>query len=134
MSLRGGEIADAYYIVNSLQSSVHPDPKPIHKIPIVRSLPHRPFFPLDFGRPISPRLAAHSLLHGLLRVGLTIKAYKLAEEMMADGIKLRPKSLDATIRSLVAENAAPPGPFAARRLAHITKILPTSQVSNFIRA
>lgn len=122
MSVRGGEVADAYYIVNSLQSSIQPDPKPLHAIPVVRSLPHRPFLPLDFGRPISPRLGSHALLHSLLCVGLTQKAYKLTEEMMESGIKVHPKSLDAVMRGLLLEGTTAPGPIVSRRLAHVTNI------------
>lgn len=129
MSMRAGEIADAYYIVNSLQSSMHPNTKPINQIPIIRSLPHRPFIPLDFGGSTSPRLASHILLHSLIRVGLVTKAYRLAQGMMADGIRVRTRSLDAVTYALLAQGENPPGIFDIRRIDRVNKVLTSDKIT-----
>jgi hypothetical protein len=128
LSIRSGEIADAYYILNSLFWS--PNQTPLHKTGLARyiNVPHRPFIPLQFSPTVSPRLTAHSLLHSLLRVGLTTKAYKLAESLMEEGVKIRPRSLNAVMHGLMTEGATPPGMLASRRLDQITKIVTSRQV------
>src|ERR1700683_1364059 len=109
MCIRAGEIADAYYVINSLLSSTNVTPP--HKIGLARHIrvPHRGFIPLQFSPTISPRLAAHSLLHGLLRVGLIKKAYQLTEALMDCGVKIQPRSLDAVMDGLLNQGATPPG-------------------------
>ncbi|KIM84003.1 hypothetical protein PILCRDRAFT_819030 [Piloderma croceum F 1598] len=128
ISMRTGKIADAYYILNSLQWS--PNITPPHKMGLARhiNVPHRPFIPLEFGPSVSARLVAHSLLHGLLRVGLTTKAYRLAETLMGGGMKIRPRSLDAIMHGLLAQGATPPGILESHRLDRITKILTSAKV------
>jgi hypothetical protein len=126
--MRTGEVADAYYILNSLQWS--PSITPPHKMGLARhiNVPHRPFIPLQFSPSVSARLVAHSLLHGLLRVGLTTKAYRLAETLMGGGMKIRPRSLDTIMHGLLAQGATPPGILESHRLDRITKILTSPKV------
>jgi PPR repeat family len=128
ISVRTGEIADAYYILNSLQWS--PNITPPHKMGLARhiNVPHRPFIPLQFSPSVSARLAAHSLLHELLRVGLATKAYRLAETLMGGNMKIRPRSLDAVMHGLLAQGATAPGIFESHRLDRITTILTSAKV------
>lgn len=97
-----GEFRNAYFIVNSLRSTSPSSTTFSRSIPsdtLHNVLNDRDA--LDFGgRNISPRLACHSLLHGLVRQGLFKKAGRLAEMMMEDGISIRSSTLQAVIQSL----------------------------------
>ncbi|TFK74355.1 hypothetical protein BDN72DRAFT_955704 [Pluteus cervinus] len=66
---------------------------------------------LPFSGDISPRLPAHCLLHGLIRLGLTKKASVLATEMMSGGLRLHRSSLDLLISKL----SAAPSPSLLRK-------------------
>ena len=119
ISIHSGNTADAYYIVNSLSHSMHPEAptldETLDKIPLVRSVPRRPFIPLEFDTSVSPRLSAHALIHGLLRVGLPTKAFKLTEELMEDGIKVCPRSITAVTNALLAASQDRSGLFTTTR-------------------
>ncbi|KZV61794.1 hypothetical protein PENSPDRAFT_693073 [Peniophora sp. CONT] len=65
------------------------------------------FKPVDFGRAVSPVLAGHSLVHGLLRSGERRLAGLLAQQMVEDGVKLKPQTVEAILSSL---QSAPMGP------------------------
>ncbi|THH13321.1 hypothetical protein EW146_g6880 [Bondarzewia mesenterica] len=69
--------------------------------------PGKSFVPIDFGQPVSPRLAAHCLIHGLLRAGLQKPAAKLAEQMMDDGVGFRTKTFEALLRALHPNTLVP---------------------------
>jgi hypothetical protein len=104
LSIQQGQLKDAYYVVTSLQASWDP--------PVEGELPkHRfrypKFKPISFGQRVSPRLATHALLHGLMRVGLSVKAAQCAEYLMRDGFNIRSTTLQVTIRNIVP--APPPG-------------------------
>ncbi|EIN10193.1 hypothetical protein PUNSTDRAFT_64605, partial [Punctularia strigosozonata HHB-11173 SS5] len=60
--------------------------------------------PIDFGRAVPSRLAAHALVHGLIRQGLTAKAAKEVRTLMEDGMKIRTKTLEACLLSLNPSN------------------------------
>jgi hypothetical protein len=128
LCMRAGEVADAYYIVKSLENP--PDIAPPQKTGFAHyiAVPHRPFIPLPFRPTISPRLSAHSLLHALIRVGLTTKAYQLAQSLMESDIKIRPRSLDAVIHALLAQGATTPGFLERRQLDRIDKIITSRRV------
>ena len=128
MCVRAGELADAYYIFNSIQCAPNVFPPQQKGLEQRINVPCRPFIPLRFNPTVSPRLVAHSLLHGLLRVGLTTKAYQLAGGLIEDGIKIQPRSLEAVMHGLIAQGATPPGIFESRRLNQITKIVTSRQV------
>ncbi|KAI0699825.1 hypothetical protein BC835DRAFT_1267380, partial [Cytidiella melzeri] len=96
---------EALYIVNSLHYSTGPalpsdalrqDP------PILRDSSSHvvPLEPINFGISISPRLAAHSFLHLLLRRGSSDEAAKYAELMMQQGIRVHRSTTDAIVQSL----------------------------------
>ncbi|KAF8629642.1 hypothetical protein AX15_003373 [Amanita polypyramis BW_CC] len=91
-------LSDAYYIFNSLRYSNFRHQKSLIKFTGVRSSDDFESAAMQFGRPVSPRLSSHTLLHGLLRVGLTKKAYKLTCLMINDGMKVRSKSLEAVMQ------------------------------------
>jgi hypothetical protein len=98
LSIQQGQLKDAYYVVTSLQASWDPPGEgdlPKHRFRYPK------FEPISFYRRVSPRLATHALIHGLMRVGLSVKASQCAEYLMRDGFNIRSTTLQATIRNLV---------------------------------
>jgi hypothetical protein len=102
ISLARGATWDAFHLWHSLRwSALH------YYEPLPNSLPRPPFrkpttafVPIDFGRAVSTRFAGHCLLHGLLRVGETKTAARLAQKMMTNGEELRPLSFSILLRQL----------------------------------
>ncbi|KAF8883428.1 hypothetical protein BD779DRAFT_1539894 [Infundibulicybe gibba] len=111
LSIQNGALEDAYYIVNSLRYSVlreDEDKVTKEKIAGLRvSLSGFEAAALHMGRSVSPRLASHALLHGLIRLGLAKKASRLSSVMMASGIQLRSATLEAIIHNLVPTHPSP---------------------------
>jgi pentatricopeptide repeat protein len=97
--LGNGHTRDAFYVVNSLLDSKYHG-VPFEKRPASSRRRRRHLNTIDFGRTVPARLAAHALLHGLLRQGLTTKAAKEAQKMMEDGMKIQRKTLEACILNL----------------------------------
>ncbi|OBZ71980.1 hypothetical protein A0H81_08098 [Grifola frondosa] len=106
-----GHFGDALYVVNSLHYSVHPDA--LYPLPNSESSKSgdAPLQPINFGRPVSPRLSAHAFLHGLLRAGYGKKAAQYAQLMIGQGISLRTYTLESIIRSLSPIPASLSNPF-----------------------
>ncbi|KII96020.1 hypothetical protein PLICRDRAFT_694113 [Plicaturopsis crispa FD-325 SS-3] len=115
LSLQDGDVRDAYYVVNSARAShmAQSSTKMPAKILGLRS-PIPEFRPIDFGQPISPRLAAHTLLHGLVAAGFSRKAAQFADILMRDGMQLRTATLHTILTSLSTRNHV--NPEAAPRL------------------
>ncbi|KAI0253030.1 hypothetical protein BJV78DRAFT_234586 [Lactifluus subvellereus] len=111
ISVGRGAIWDGFHMWHSLHWSArhyykhdsNSAPQPPFRSPITS------FVPIDFGRPVSTRLAGHCLLHGLLRAGETKAAAKLTEQMMAYGEELRPLSFNILLRQL-HPSASPESP------------------------
>lgn len=99
----------------------------LNKIPLVRSVPRRPFIPLKFGASVSPRLSAHALIHSLLRVGLPTKAFKLTEDLMEEGIKIRPHSINAVTNALLAASQDTTGLFSTQATARANEFATSAQ-------
>lgn len=121
-----GGFGDALYIVNSACHSVLRGP--LRTDPEGENQPARPsqLEPIAFGQPVSPRLAAHAFLHGLIRRGYTRKATTYAEHMIKVGIPMRPRTLE-TIVTMARRSPKPLpelGPFA-RVLPRRLKAAPT---------
>lgn len=101
ISVARGDTWDGFHLWHSLRWSMDR-----HRKPGSSSAPQppfrtpSPFVPIDFVRPVSTRLAAHCLLHSLLRAGETKMAAKLTEQMMADGEVLHPLSFDTLLYRL----------------------------------
>ncbi|KAG2130993.1 uncharacterized protein EDB93DRAFT_1312023 [Suillus bovinus] len=97
MSCTNGAIADASFIVNSLRRSNLPAQPSVNK---GRGLlmPKLDYEPIDFGQPVSSALSAHCLLHHFVRQRMSLKACKLAEQLMQDGTHIRASTLHAVIR------------------------------------
>jgi hypothetical protein len=101
ISVARGDTWDGFHLWHSLRWSMYHYRKPgSSSAPQPPFRTPSPFVPIDFGRPVSTRLAAHCLLHSLLRAGETKMAAKLTERMMADGEELHPLSFDALLRQL----------------------------------
>ncbi|KAH7912454.1 hypothetical protein BJ138DRAFT_1178815 [Hygrophoropsis aurantiaca] len=105
VSCQNGAVADASYILNSLRGSAFT--KEIRNSPIGNSLLKRTFYPIDFGGSVSPRLAAHGLLHHFIRAGEVAKAHQCARRLVRDGIKLRSTTLHAVIAAQVKVGVNP---------------------------
>ncbi|GJE84806.1 hypothetical protein PsYK624_008820 [Phanerochaete sordida] len=108
-AVRASTLQDALYIVQSLRYSLATpsEKEQVYELEEIyrttRRSPldtHIPFQPIDFGQQVSPRLAAHSLLHSLLRQGRSYEAAKYAELFMKQGVRLRPHTLHATVKAL----------------------------------
>lgn len=120
---------EAYLLVNSLRYSMIKD-DPIAK--------QRTSFidfqkvAINFGRPISPRLSSHALLHDLIRIGRKREATDLAVLMMETGLKLRSKTLEAFVNTLAPDPTAkprtlvPPPTFTPNHLT-LADLLPMAQ-------
>ena len=63
---------------------------------------------INFGQPVPTRLASHSFLHSLVNAGLPTKAAAQAELMMADGIRIRTKTMESILASTVDQSSYPP--------------------------
>ena len=101
ISVSRGDTWDGFHLWHSLRWSAFRYRKP--GTSSAPQLPFRtpsPFVPIDFGRPVSHRLAAHCLLHSLLRAGETKTAAKLTERMMTDGEELHPLSFNTLLCQL----------------------------------
>jgi hypothetical protein len=109
ISVARGDIWDSFHLWHSLRWSMSRYRKPGSDFP-PRSPLHTPlpFVPIDFARPVSTRLAAHCLLHSLLRAGETKTAAILTERMMADGEELHPLSLSTLLRQLHSTSSDSP--------------------------
>ncbi|KAF8264306.1 hypothetical protein EI94DRAFT_1738750 [Lactarius quietus] len=95
VSVARGATWDAFHLWHSLRWSAHH-----YQNPPRFQKPITAFVPIDFGRPVSTRLAGHCLLHGLLRAGEIKTAALLVKQMMANGEELRPLSFNILLRQL----------------------------------
>jgi hypothetical protein len=101
ISVARGDTWDGFHLWHSLRWSMYRHrklssssaPQPPFRSP-------SPFVPIDFGRPVPTRLAAHCLLHSLLRAGETKMAAGLTEQMTADGEELHPLSFGTLLSQL----------------------------------
>ena len=101
ISVTRGDTWDGFHLWHSLRWSMYR-----YREPGFSSAPQQPFrtpspfVPIDFGRPVSTRLATHCLLHSLLRAGETKIAAKFTERMMANGEELHPLSFGTLLSQL----------------------------------
>ena len=105
ISVTRGDIWDGFHLWRSLRWSMYYYQKPGSTSTLCP--PFRvpsPFVPIDFGRPVSSRLATHCLLHSLLRAGKTKLAAQLTEDMMDDGQELHPLSFGTLLSLLSTES------------------------------
>src|SRR5216684_7652339 len=109
ISVARGDVWDGFHLWHSLRWSMYRYRKPGSST--IPQLPFRapfPFVPIDFARPVSPRLAAHCLLHSLLKAGETKTAAKLTEQIMADGGEIHPLSFNILLRRLYSGSSESP--------------------------
>ncbi|KAF9782336.1 hypothetical protein BJ322DRAFT_1127321 [Thelephora terrestris] len=120
------QFGDALYILNSMRFSIFPpssNPPPKFRKRDVSSWVSQPklsqflsstpssiegYTFIDFGRPVPTRLASHSFLHSLVKAGLPTKAAAQAKLMMADGIRIRTKTMESILASTVDQCPYPP--------------------------
>lgn len=117
ISVARGDTWDGFHLWHSLRWSTHHHRKPgSTSAPQLSFRSPSPFVPIDFGRPVPTRLAAHCLLHSLLRAGETKVAAKLTEQMMADGEELHSSSFGALLSQLnFASSKSPQVPYDRQR-------------------
>lgn len=121
LSLQQGNVADAYHIVNSVRlanfqsgsfatsSRSRSTVTKIQNNSVLFTL----FYPKRsstashlqpvanvFDSDTSPRLPSHTLLHGLIKQGLTDEAASLAEQMMNASMRVRSRSLEVLFSAL----------------------------------
>ncbi|KAL4075618.1 hypothetical protein J3A83DRAFT_2001716 [Scleroderma citrinum] len=111
IACRDNAMADAEYIIQSLLYSNIPDaPETVGlELPVLGRFE---FIPIRFERPISPRLAAHSLVHHHLRCGNVLKAKAATERFLRDGVRIREVTLETLATALVQ---SPPTTFDVLR-------------------
>ena len=125
LSLRAGNITDAYLIVNSIRYARFGDD--VKDLPNIKSFKKFKAVALVFSKDVSLRLPSHALLHGLVRLNLPDQASTLAEQMMSAGVPVRCKTLEA-IFHCIKENS---GRGVNDRRTHMpTNILESSDVLN----
>ncbi|RPD62076.1 hypothetical protein L226DRAFT_508987 [Lentinus tigrinus ALCF2SS1-7] len=112
LCIRDGDFGDALYVVNSACHSVLRDP--LHTQDPQEQNSTSKLEPIAFGRPVSPRLAAHAFLHGLVRKGYASKAQTYAKLMVRAGIPIHSATMEAVIASVRTSSSILPrfGPFA----------------------
>ena len=98
ISCKDGAFEDAFYILNSLKYSSRPGENVHFKIPGLYNSRNLSKL-MVFGQAIPSRLSAHCLLHQLLHFRSAARAGKLAQLLMADGVKLRTATLQAVIQA-----------------------------------
>ncbi|KAG6877452.1 hypothetical protein C0993_007136 [Termitomyces sp. T159_Od127] len=87
----------ALHIVNSLHHPI------LKQDPDAASSPNVTSYPaITFNQPVSPRLASHSLVHGLIRQDQLKHAATLAIAMMDCGMRVRARTLNIVMQSLKA--------------------------------
>ncbi|KAG6333084.1 hypothetical protein ID866_6008 [Astraeus odoratus] len=111
IACRDNALPDAEYIVQSLiYSNIPGAPETVSlELPVLGSFD---FVPIRFERPISPRLAAHCLVHHHLRYGNVLKAKTTAERFLRDGVRIREATLEILATALLH---APPTTFDVLR-------------------
>ena len=135
ISLQQGNVADAYHVVNSVRlanfqsdSFLYPSISQSiatkggkNTILSILSYPKRLSTAIHlhpvayaFSADTSPRLPSHTLLHGLIKQGMTDEAASLAEQMMSVGMRVRSQSLEVLYSALaqtsITASSAKPSP------------------------
>ena len=106
------QFGDALYILNSIRFSNFPPtptPKARHS-QLLSSVPSsiNGYTFIEFGQPVPTRLASHSFLHSLVKAGLPTKAATQAKLMLAEGIRIRTKTMESILASTVDKSPYPP--------------------------
>ncbi|CAA7259568.1 unnamed protein product [Cyclocybe aegerita] len=98
LSIRQGNVTDAYHIVNAVRYAGLA--RGATELASLRSMDHFKAAAATFTKDVSPRLPSHALLHGLIRLNMAQKAANLSEQMMRAGIRVRCRTLEAIYSSL----------------------------------
>ncbi|KAF9268369.1 hypothetical protein L218DRAFT_954730 [Marasmius fiardii PR-910] len=101
ISLQANDLSSAYFIFNSVKRPQLPDP------------------------PVPSRLTAHTLLHGLLRLGLRQRAYRLTQQLLADRVPIHGKTLQAVVHGILQPTTSS---INAELYIRWKALLPTPQV------
>lgn len=124
VSLKQHALEDAFLIVNSIRYAALPESQKQHKSWDAVKHIHCP-------PGISPRLPAHALLHGLVRIGMSQQASTLATAMMNSGIRVHGKTLgrivDELAKAATVKNASS-NASDARLRHHMENLLGTSEI------
>ncbi|KAK7061286.1 hypothetical protein R3P38DRAFT_2828617 [Favolaschia claudopus] len=107
LCVKNGGIADGFFVLNSIRYAAHRQRNsslPFKMPGMLYSKIEFEAAALQFGPDVSPRLSAHTLLHGLIRNKLAEPAFELAKLMMAEGLVIRSASMQAVLESLVSSD------------------------------
>ncbi|KAJ3827800.1 hypothetical protein F5880DRAFT_1118346 [Lentinula raphanica] len=83
---------------------------------------------IEFHQPVSPKLAGHALVHGLLRLGLPRRAQIVAKILMDNGVSLRTKTFETLLDALVTSDGNMPRSTGNEFLAFMKTLLPNSSI------
>ncbi|KAF9449556.1 hypothetical protein P691DRAFT_547520 [Macrolepiota fuliginosa MF-IS2] len=126
ISLRDHALEDAFLIVNSIRYAALPESH--RQAKSWATIKHSN---IRCPPGVSPRLPAHALLHGLVRIGMPQQASELATTMMNTGIRVNGKTLTAILNGLTkaatVKNASS-NASDARLKHHIESLLGTSKI------
>ncbi|PPQ68357.1 hypothetical protein CVT26_005921 [Gymnopilus dilepis] len=126
-SFRKGNVADAFDIVNSVRYAAAAEN--LRSFGVLPSLDRVKALAVSFPPAVSPRLASHALLHGLIRAQMFDKASQLAEQMMTAGIIVRSRTLETLYSALaqmpISTSRAPPPTVLMLESSDILHLKPT---------
>ncbi|KAF5390498.1 hypothetical protein D9757_005244 [Collybiopsis confluens] len=94
VALHARDIQAAYIIAESARLSNNP---------LLHNIPSKAYLAtgIHFHQPVSQRLTGHTLIHGLLRLGLPRKAHAVVKVMMDNGVPIRTRTFEAVLQDLV---------------------------------
>nr|GAT46158.1 predicted protein [Mycena chlorophos] len=110
MCVGNGGLSDGFFVLNSIRFAAyrHQNSTRPFKIPgLTESRGEFEAAALRFGPDVPTRLSAHTLLHSLVRHNLAQPAFELSKLMMQEGTKIRSRTLEAIMKTILASDATP---------------------------
>ncbi|KAJ7590591.1 hypothetical protein C8J56DRAFT_1162726 [Mycena floridula] len=106
LQLRDG-LRDCYFIINSIRhSNFVAQGEMLARMHGLRmQVEEFGEIAIKFGKPVPMQLCYHTLLHALMRSGMTKKAYRLANGMLHRGVPIHTKTLEMLIQMLQSQSA-----------------------------
>ncbi|KAJ3737728.1 hypothetical protein DFJ43DRAFT_20278 [Lentinula guzmanii] len=121
LALQAQDLHTAYIIVESVRLSNKPL---LHNAPSKRYRANG----IEFHDPMSPKLAGHALIHGLLRLGLPRRAQVTAKILIDNGVPLKTKTFEALLDALVTSDGNTPRSTGYEFLTYLKTLLPKSSI------
>ncbi|KAG7096526.1 hypothetical protein E1B28_003955 [Marasmius oreades] len=121
IAMEAGEVSSAWLVLHSVRNSQKSNDWGL------KARTEQILHGFSFEEPISPRLCAHALLHGLLRLGLRQRAYRLSQQLIADGVRIHGKTLEAVVWGILDASDKPSG-LNGELYIRWKALLPTRQI------